>query len=429
MKKNTVPIILLFMLLITPSVWALQLDVETAVLYACQQSLDVETAELKKQMAFNALETISLLPSVGASLSIASLSDAATASSTLSVDAGISLQWSLSGSYFLEKQQNSITKNKAYTEYDSSVAEVKQKTITAYWSLFELYEAVEDEQAFLDYADVIYTQTMHQYEASQVTELQLAQAKLSLSSAELTLQQAKSTAVENTHVFLDDLGLDRSIALELDELPLNLQLDFTRIDKLVAAYVLGTHAVQSASYALESAKLSQRSTRIDATAPAISAQIATNLQQNSSFSTSTNSLPIQLSASVIIPLDRYLPRSQAATSIKQADADVEIAQLALSSVKKSLIQQAKSLAISLTHQQQNYRILQENFKLSKKALELTTEAYQVGLSSFSDLESVRKALRDTEQTILSAEVSYVLDCYALAWLLNISYENLLRELS
>ena len=429
MKKNAISIVIALVLLSTTPLFALRLDVETAVLRAVQQSLDIESADLRKQIALHAIETITILPSIGASLSVATLTDATTAASTLSIDAGLSLQWSLTGSNLLQKQINTVSGDQAYTEYDRSVVAVEQQTISAYWNLVELYRTVGAAESYLEFAKSTYTQTYQRYEASQATELQLAQARLSLSSAELSLQQAISNSMESTRRFLDDLGLDRNTELELDELPHHFQLDFTRIGTLLATYLPGTHDVQSASLAIESAKLSQRSSRIDATAPSVSAQVSANLQQFSNSGTSTNSLPMQISASVNIPLDRYLPRSQSATVIKQAEAEVTAAQLALASVKKSLAQQAESLATSLSYQQQNYQVLHENLALSEKTLGLMTEAYKAGLSSFSELESVRKEKRDTEQTILSVQVAYVLDCYALAWLLNISYENLVRELS
>ena len=430
MRKFSIPSILALVLLSTTPAWALQLDIDTAVSRALQQSLDIESAELRKRAAFNTIETISLLPSVGASLSVATLSDATiNASSTVSVDAGLSLRWNLTGSDLLRKSVNAVTKNQAYVDYDSSVAAVQQETISTYWRLVELHEAVKTAEAYLDFTESVHTQVFQRYEASQATELQLAQAKLSLSSAELSLQQARSNSVESTRRFLDDLGFDRSTVLELDELPKHFQLDFSRIDTLLATYISGTYVVQSANLAIESAKYSQRAVRIDATAPSVSAQVSTNLQQITNSGISTNSFPIQFSASVSIPLDRYLPRSQSATAIKQAETEVTAAQLSLASVKKSLTQQAESLATSLTHQQLNYQVLHNNLALSERTLELMTEAYHAGLSSFSELESVRKEIRDTEHTILSAQVSYVLDCYALAWLFNISYDNLVRELS
>ena len=77
----------------------------------------------------------------------------------------------------------------------------------------------------------------------------------------------------------------------------------------------------------------------------------------------------------------------------------------------------------LLHQRQ-----QEYLDLARETLGLTTEAYEVGLATLADYNAAKRDAYQAEITLVNRTLDYLLACYDLADLLDITYETVMRSL-
>ncbi|MEA5032673.1 MAG: TolC family protein [Sphaerochaeta sp.] len=424
-KKRTILILLVCMCILVP-IGAEILPLDRAVSLAMENVLAIRSAELTKTKALQVAETNELLPSLGVSYSFNQDIDPAQATFGDSTHtAKIALNWSLSGSSLLQKKERAISKSSAQFSYDSTVDEIISGITTQYWNLAASRLSVESASTNHEAAEESYNQVLELYEASRATSLQLAQAKMYLRETELDLKQIKDEYEQAKLNFLENLGLSSDYGFELEEMPVPQPLKNEMAEELVAENLTGTTAVQQAFNSLEVAVIQRKAAILNARVPQISTSLGYSFLQNGS---NLSSQPVQLSVAISIPLDSYLPTSSTNSAIKNTAIGIAQAELGIQMVKQELQREIRNILTTIGNTYLLYQSQQEYLDMARETLGLTTEAYEVGLSTLADYNAAKRDAYQAEISLVARALDYLLACYDLADLLDITYETVMRSL-
>ncbi|PKL21726.1 MAG: hypothetical protein CVV48_06385 [Spirochaetae bacterium HGW-Spirochaetae-4] len=424
-KKRTILILLVFICILVP-IGAEILPLDRAISLAMENVLAIRSAELTKKKAFQIAETNELLPSLGVSYSFNQDFDPVQATfGDATHTAKVALNWSLSGSSFLQKKEKALSQSTALFSYDATVDEIISGITNQYWNLSASRLSMESASANHEAAVESYSQVLALYDASRATSLQLSQAKLYLRETELDLKQIKDEYEQAKRDFLENLGLASDYGFELEEMPEPQPMDSEKVEKLVAENLTDTIAVQQAFNALEVAVIEREAAILDARVPQLTTSLGYSFMQTGS---SFGSQPMQLSVAISIPLDSYLPTSSANIAIKDTTIGISQAELGIQMVKQELQRDVRNILTTIENAYLLHQRQQEYLDLARETLGLTTEAYEVGLATLADYNATKRDAYQAEITLVNRTLDYLLACYDLADLLDITYETVMRSL-
>ena len=426
MIKKRIILILLVLICILVPIGAEILPLDRAISLAMENVLAIRSAELTKTKAFQITETNKLLPSLGVSYSFDQDFNPAQATFGDSMHtAKVALNWSFAGSSLLQKKEQALSKSTALFSYNATVDEIISGITNGYWNLAASRLSVESARVNHEAAAESYGQVLASYDASRATSLQLSQAKLYLRETELDLKQIEDEYELAEQNFLESLGLSSDYGFDLEEMPVPQSLDMEKAERLIAEKLTNTTAVQQAFNSLEVAVIERETAILDARVPQIATSLGYSfLQTGSSF----GSQPLQLSIAISIPLDSYLPTSSANIAIKNTTIGISQAELGIQMVKQELQRDVRNILTTIENAYLLHQRQQEYLDLARETLGLTTEAYEVGLATLADYNAAKRDAYQAEITLVNRALDYLLACYDLADLLDITYETVMRSL-
>jgi outer membrane protein TolC len=129
--------------------------------------------------------------------------------------------------------------------------------------------------------------------------------------------------------------------------------------------------------------------------------------------------------SVSIPLDGWIPGSDASLTHAENRLAVEKARLVLSDTRIAARKEIEELYGSLVQLREAIRINEFNQKIAARAHELSLEGYEAGLVTRNDLDEARQTLLEAELALLTARGSYQAGLIDLAYALHIDESALL----
>jgi multidrug efflux system outer membrane protein len=258
------------------------------------------------------------------------------------------------------------------------------------------------------------------------------QARLNVSDAELTLENAKASYEKAVWEFSDLIGiaLDPD-TLTLDSFPDVENLAYDRLGDIVDSKVMDTVSVKSAQLSLERTRITVKNTWNTNTIPTVS--LSTNLNyklDKTLFNDSDLNQRLDFSAtlSVSIPLDRYIPNSSANIQIKNGELDLEAAEINLSSAISSKKEKALSYRESFSQLLSRRKNLILHQEMAQENLNLVQEAYDHGYASLSELSSARNSLNNANSALLTNSMSFITQLCQLASAIETDFYSLVRYL-
>ena len=135
------------------------------------------------------------------------------------------------------------------------------------------------------------------------------------------------------------------------------------------------------------------------------------------------------SVSVNIPLDGLIPNSNMNLQVKNAKDAITTAQIDLDSTIKSARQDISKKVADVRRIYESLELNSLNKQIADRAYQLSAEGYRNGLVSQTDLASQRKDRLTAQQTLMQAEINYILSIESLAAALNIPTSELTSRYS
>ena len=258
------------------------------------------------------------------------------------------------------------------------------------------------------------------------------QAKLNVSDAELSLENAKASYETAVWEFQDLTGISLDPEnLDLDMFPDVESLAYDRLRDIIDAKVMDTVSVKSAQLSLEKTRITTENTKKTNTIPTVS--LSTKLNYNISqtlFNDSSANQKLDFTAklSVSVPLDSYIPNSSANIQLKNGELDLELAQSNLASAVSVKKEKALSYLDQFDQLLKRRENLVRHLNLAQENLDLVEEAYEYGYASLSELSGARNSLDNAGSSLLTNEMSFITQLCQLASALEIDFNSLVRYL-
>jgi len=318
-------------------------------------------------------------------------------SATVSGSANLSLQLGVGETI----RQKGLAKDAAMVTYRKAVAALEVSVKKAYFNLVTQEKSLEVSSQNLELAREQERLVRENYQSGLSSELDYLSAQYTRASLEpdlLSLRQSHAAAIKAFNILLGlplgtELSLTDSVEAEVPAVTMPASLD---------PYVERRADVASAYYALETAKSQRLAATINRYAPTISLS-----ESVSATGTPPGELEApktgNLSLSVSIPLDGYIPGSSTLLTAKKNDGAVEKAQIALDSARTAARKEIETLFAAQDQLRETVRLTQFNEKIALRKFELSRQGYDSGLVTQASLDEARQNHLSAQLKVLSAQ--------------------------
>ena len=397
------------------------------------QAVKLNQAERADKSAWN-----NFLPSISASGGISN-SHNIYSSKELTADQKSSWSWSgsagislnLNSSIPFKIKQTSLQYTMAKTAYSQLESSIKTQVTNSFYNLTAELKNIEMLKENMNLAKDLLDQTQVNYNNGLASELELLRAKYSYQSIKPQITQAQSTYTSNAEAFMILLGLPAETKFSLRTSSTIQQLNLPAAKELADLYIENRFDVIQKREALASAELGLSVTQQNTYAPSISLResISTGDKISKDNDGKFPNVNGSFSASISIPLDGLIPNSSSNLQVKNAKDSIKTAQIDLDSTIENARQDINKKVADVKRIYESLELNNLNKQIADRAYQLAAEGYRNGLVSQTDLASQRKDRLSAQQTLMQAEINYILSIESLATALNIPTSELTSRYS
>ncbi|MFA6690148.1 MAG: TolC family protein [Sphaerochaetaceae bacterium] len=409
-KKHVV--VVLFLALSIPSLFASQLTLAEAISSAKNNNGTIKVATLELQQSLRNTETNAYLPSLElqAGLSATGSIIDQSFSSTYAVG-GVS--WSLdSASIATTKQQKELNKATANNTYQSTLNTISSNVTTAYWNVVAATISLESEKNTLLSAQRDLEMVKAKYDAGKATTLAVSQAEVTESDDEYSVAVAKQT-LQSAVATLSDL-IGRTDDWTYEELPDPITV--VPLETLLKK-AADTTTIRKYKLLIDSASLSRQTASNTYVSPSVNVSASTKIG-GTAYANKTTSPTIAdsttVSVTLSLPLDHFIKSSSAAVALDNAEYDIKIATQNYANELSSLQSSITSAYVSLGQASSNVEKLQKHLALAQEQLALVKASYDAGKSSYSDYQDAVLSVENAKLSILQQKLNYTIALYDLS---------------
>ncbi len=319
---------------------------------------------------------------------------------TLSASASVSVR--LAPSLATSIQSAKLSYEAGEISYESMVRSIELSVRKSFYNLIYSRENIEVQESALESAKQTYESNRTKYNQGRLSELDLLNAQYNYEKklpALETLKQSYEIALDS---FKQVLGIKLSESIELEG-SLEDVADMIITEEAIMMNLDDVPDVKKAQMNVEAAKNSLMATRFSAWGPSISASAS------ASENITNETLSMNYSLGLSIPLDGYLPWSSGALSIESQKTNLEKLKLTLEDTKTSTAIKIRSSYNTIKQAQTQLDIYEKNVILMMRAFEMTLSAYNAGskdllaLQTAADnLATAKNTLQNQRYTIISA---------------------------
>jgi len=310
-----------------------------------------------------------------------------------------------------------VEKAAAEETYREAERELVTAVSTGFYQLLADKENTGILRDALALAENLYQETRRKYERGLASELDLLNAEYTWRTAVPALADAEQAYRASLARFRLTIGLDGEGEIEPEGEIDGRRLSLPDAGDLAAWGAAARSDVRQAEYAVKTASLSARTTKLSNRVPTVSLLEKFSIIPGSS-SKGTFSL------SVTIPLDSYIPVSSEALDIRAADENVKKTERALEQTRKTAALDIREKAAAVEQAVEKIESAALNYRITSRAFELSQQGYNAGLVSQTDLDTARQRMVSARQSSLTAEVSHISAVYALAGALGVTVDEL-----
>ena len=391
---------------------ARSLTVEEAVQLAKENNVSVSRAQITLDAAARAKShswnSVSPTISLGASsnIPIDALSDT---DSNYTANFGLSatLSLNLSANLYTSIQSAKINYESGKLTFDDAVKSVELGVREAFYGLLYEKENITLQERNLEIAKTQYQNNLAKYNQGRLSQIDVLSAEVNYKSKIPTVENARTTFLNDLASFKQTLGLMIGEKIELNgSLDEMINLNEIKVDMKDVQ----SPSIKLLEYKLDAAKNSVLDKRFSAFAPSLSATLnwadqSWYMGYDGTAPDATKSTSLRLSAT--IPLDGVLPwsaRNDAIDTAKDTVADLE---LQLDNEKKNLMRSVVSSLRSIKQSQESIKYKQANVELAQKTYNMTLEAYNRGAKDLLTLQDANTSLLNAEVTLKSETLTLI----------------------
>ena len=347
----------------------------------------------------------------------------------LGISAGINAGFNFSGSMLNDSESRRLKKESAWLSYESTADSITEAVVSSYWQIAVLNAQKDAAAASLEDASTAYSSAEESWENGMLSDLDLAQAELAVTSAELKVQTVDDSIMKAMAAFRNMTGLEGDFSI--DPLPDFTYLDLPSAEELFSEYSEMTNTVRSARNSLSTARNSEKSLKYSTYVPSVSVGVnysyAGSYDDSWKYSDRTHSLTGSVTVSV--PVSAMIPGGSGYMAVKDAGDAVTLASLSLQNEQRTLLENIRSAVMDIEQSENNRKSTEKALQNAERSYNLTMEAFDAGLVSADKLDSARNSYLIAQTNLMALDADHITACYKLADILNISFSELKTKYS
>ncbi|MBR1638380.1 MAG: TolC family protein [Treponema sp.] len=301
--------------------------------------------------------------------------------------------------------------------YESMVRSIELSVRKSFYNLIYSRENIAVQESALESAKQTYESNRAKYNQGRLSELDLLNAQYNYEKklpALETLKQSYEIALDS---FKQVLGIDLREKIELEG-SLEEAADITITEDVIMMNLDDVPDVKKVQMNIEAAKNSLMATRFSAWGPSLSASA-------SAVENVTNeTLVMNYSLGLSIPLDGYLPWSSGALSIESQKTNLENLKLSLEDTKTSIAIKIRSSYNTITQAQTQLDMYEKNVTLMQRAYDMTLSAYNAGSKDLLSLQTAADNLATAKNTLQNQRYTIISAILELENLLGVPFGSL-----
>jgi multidrug efflux system outer membrane protein len=309
--------------------------------------------------------------------------------------------------------------------YGKAVRDLSANVTASFYALLASKLNIEILKTDMELKKAQYDQVTANYNRGLASELDMLNAQYAYLTAGPSLNSAANRYDEDLAAFFLLIGLDASDGIEPEGAIETRILELPPVEELTARYLMNHSTVKNQMNSLEQAKLTAAG-NVNKLGPTLSVSETFNLSaaSQSGFKIENPVLEGTFSVSVSIPLEDFLPFSQAGITRKNDKDSVALAEAALESAKKTAAQDIQKKVNAVVQNAASIESSEFNHRIAARAYELSEQGYRSGLVSQIDLQSANERMVLAEQSAVTAKIGYLTAVYNLASALNLGIAEL-----
>lgn len=391
------------------------LTLEEAIEDAKKSSESLEIAYLENDKAARSNSKASLfIPDISLSGSLTTTGSVIGNTISTPLEGKLSVSMALSTSVFASLDEMETAIRQADLSLDNSITELERSVTETYYSLAGMKAALMETEKSYELAKSSYDTEKERYDNGLSDYLSLRSAELNVLEAESVLAEARSSYENATRSFSVLLGRTDE-DYEYISMPEAVPFEIASTDDIVNSTTTTSSYLKSLDLETESAEAALRKAKSTYMYPTLSLSLSTGFEAHTDFGTSdifqdTTALSIGVS----IPISAYIPSSAANTSVRNAEADVEIAQLEKQSGLETYRSTIDSYRSTLEEAFESINLNESKLSLAEETLSLATEAFEAGLISSSDLSEYEESRLAASIALTSSKLEAAIAEYELS---------------
>jgi outer membrane protein TolC len=339
-----------------------------------------------------------------------------------SFSTSLNLSLDLNGGIPYQMKNNNLAYQSELLNYENIRRQLEAAVAKTFYNLIAEKENLTILEDVLNLSEQQYRKDQTAFQNGLINQLALVRSQLSAESAKLALVKAQSQYDINKNAFLMILGFDQNSDVSFENNFAIHQLNLNA-ETLITEHLYKRPDIANQRNRIEILDNTRKQTTINAKAPSLS------LSAGWSGNGWTDSFSDSISAgvSVGIPIDPWIPGSNAHQRITTASGEIEKARLELKNIEEIAADQIRSLTMDLQNSWESIIVSQRKIEIAELTYTLTEQGFQNGTVEFIDLETARKDLLQARQELLMEETSYSNMIFDLAGALNTSWQNLMEN--
>ena len=299
-------------------------------------------------------------------------------------------------------------------DYIDSVNEIKASVTTSFYSILYMEKQVELSRESLNTSLEQYRQIETKKRNGLVPEIDLFQSQLNAETAKVNLKNTEKNYVNNLLTFLNDIGYvlneNEKVSLEgsLDEC--DSYLDFTVEAEKLDALVEKSPTLRSLRASLSETESSLKQMKLNTYVPSLTLSANVNPYTDTYVKlTDSSSTSDSWSATIAFSyaLDRLVPGSSSADSIKDLSDSVESLRLTYADTKKSLKTSALEMINTIEIAKETLENYRQNVEIAKKTYDLALIAYKNGSKEYTALKNVQDSYESAKLQLNNQQLSII----------------------
>lgn len=341
---------------------------------------------------------------------------------TQSLDLSGTVRLNFSTNLFSAIQGAKINYENGLISYDQAVQQIKLNVWKAFYRLIYKQEYLSLQKQNLETAKTNYQQNQEQFRNGKISELDVLTSRVNYEGKKPVVEAAETDLADSFAVFNQLLGIDIETELKLEG-------SMDEILEIKAAEISTSNSsapdILKAQKAVESARNALLSQRFSAYGPSVSGTYSVG--KSFDLKNSTDSLKNNLSVSVSIPLDGYLPWSSGAVSINTARKNLETAELKLKNTETDVALKTESYMRKIRQGLSQIDSLKANVELAQKTYSMTKTAYNYGKTDFLSLQNASDSVLKSEINLKNQAMTLLETYLDLEFLLGLELDSIFKK--